>query len=159
MIAHSEGVEAAARLLAPALMGQDPRQIYAMERLMDNTIQGHGYAKAPFDAAFWDILGKASDMPVWMLMGGKLTDGAPMYRVAPQKSIEETTAELDAHRAAGYRQFQIKVGADWAADIERIKATVPLLKTGEKALLMPIRDGVWMMPFVLCARQAILIIS
>ena len=75
------------------------------------------------------------------------------------KSIEETTAELDAHRAAGYRQFQIKVGADWAADIERIKATVPLLKTGEKPLLMPIRDGVWMMPFVLCARQAILIIS
>lgn len=135
MIAHSHGVEAAAHLLAPALIGQDPRQIYAMERLMDNTIQGHGYAKAPFDAAFWDILGKVSNMPVWMLMGGKLTDGAPMYRVAPQKSIEETTAELDAHRAAGYRQFQIKVGADWASDIERIKATVPLLKQGEKALV------------------------
>ena len=55
MIAHSEGVEAAARLLAPALIGQDPRQIGAMERLMDRAIQGHGYAKAPFDAAFWDL--------------------------------------------------------------------------------------------------------
>ena len=41
--------------------------------------------------------------------------------------------EMNAHRKAGYRQFQIKVGADWAADIERIHATVPNLKAGEKA--------------------------
>ena len=135
MIAHSEGVEAAARLLAPALIGQDPRQIGAMERLMDRAIQGHGYAKAPFDAAFWDLLGQSCGQPVWMLMGGKLTDGAPMYRVIPQKSIEETKAELDRHRATGYRHFQIKVGANWAEDIERIKAAVPLLNPGEKALV------------------------
>ena len=135
MIAHSEGVEAAARLLAPALIGQDPRQIGAMERLMDRAIQGHGYAKAPFDAAFWDLLGQSCGQPVWMLMGGKLTDGTPMYRVVPQKSIEETKAELDRHRATGYRHFQIKVGANWAEDIERIKAAVPLLNPGEKALV------------------------
>ena len=83
MIAHSEGVEAAARLMAPKLLGQDPRQVYYLERLMDHTIQGHGYAKAPFDSAFWDILGQSAGQPVWMLLGGKLTDGAPMYRVAP----------------------------------------------------------------------------
>ena len=69
-----------------------------------------------------------------MLLGGKLTDGAPMYRVAPQKDTEATIAELDRHREAGYRQFQIKVGADWVADIDRIRATVPLLKPGEKAM-------------------------
>ena len=60
MEAHSEGVEAAARLLAPRLLGQDARQVYTLERLMDNVILGHGYAKAPFDAAFRDILGKAT---------------------------------------------------------------------------------------------------
>jgi len=134
MMAHSEGVEAAARLLAPKLLGQDPRQVYRLERRMDDTIQGHGYAKAPFDSAFWDILGQSSGQPVWMLLGGKLTDGAPMYRVAPQKSLNETIAELEAHRASGYRQFQIKVGADWQLDIERIRETVPLLKPGEKAM-------------------------
>lgn len=134
MVAHSEGVEAAARLLAPVLLGEDPRQVARIERLMDATIQGHGYAKAPFDAACWDILGQALSAPVWLLMGGKLTDGAPMYRVAPQKATEETVAELEMHRAAGYRQFQIKVGGDWAADIDRIRATVPLLKSGEKAM-------------------------
>lgn len=133
MIAHSEGTEAAAKLMAPALIGQDPRQIYCIERLMDNTIQGHGYAKAPFDAACWDILGKATEQPIWMLMGGKLTDGAPMYRVAPQKNTEETVAEMDRHRKAGYRHFQIKVGGDAVGDIERIRTTMSVLQPGEKA--------------------------
>ena len=134
MVAHSEGVEAVTKLLAPHLIGQDPRQVAKIERLMDTALLGHGYAKAPIDAACWDILGKATEQPVWMLMGGKLTDGAPMYRVVPQKSKDETIAEMDRHRAAGYRQFQIKVGGDWAADIERIHAAVPMLKPGEKAL-------------------------
>ncbi|MEM8776371.1 MAG: enolase C-terminal domain-like protein [Pseudomonadota bacterium] len=134
MVAHSEGVEALARLIAPQLLGEDPRQVTRMERLMDHLVQGHGYAKAPFDAAFWDILGKTTGQPVWMLLGGKLTNGAPMYRVAPQRSVPETIAELERHRASGYRQFQIKVGADWTVDIDRIRETVPLLKFGEKAM-------------------------
>ncbi len=134
MVAHSEGVEALARLVAPSLLGEDPRQVTRIERLMDHLVQGHGYAKAPFDAACWDLLGQATGQPVWMLMGGKLTDGAPMYRVVPQKPLDETQAEMRAHRAAGYRQFQIKVGADWVGDIDRIQAGVALLEPGEKAM-------------------------
>ena len=134
MVAHSEGVEAFARLAAPKLLGEDPRQVARIEQLMDHTVQGHGYAKAPFDAACWDILGQACGQPVWMLLGGKLTDGAPMYRVAPQKATDETLAEMERYRADGYKQFQIKVGGDWAADIDRIIAGVGLLKSGEKAM-------------------------
>ncbi|WP_299899328.1 mandelate racemase/muconate lactonizing enzyme family protein [uncultured Ruegeria sp.] len=134
MMAHSEGVTALARLVAGKLLGEDPRQVGRIEHLMDHLVQGHGYAKAPFDAACWDILGQACDQPVWMLLGGKLTDGAPMYRVAPQKAVEDTVAEMDQYREQGYQQFQVKVGGDWASDIDRIRTTVPLLKPGEKAM-------------------------
>ncbi|WP_170333107.1 mandelate racemase/muconate lactonizing enzyme family protein [Ruegeria arenilitoris] len=134
MVAHSEGVAALARLVAPSLLGEDPRQVGRVEQLLDHLVQGHGYAKAPFDAACWDILGQACDQPVWMLLGGKLTDGAPMYRVAPQKVVDETVAEMNAYRDQGYRQFQIKVGGDWVTDIDRIRTTVPLLQPGEKAM-------------------------
>lgn len=134
MIAHSEGVAAFANLAAPHLLGEDPRQVARIEAVMDHVVQGHGYAKAPFDAACWDILGQACGQPVWMLLGGKLTDGAPMYRVAPQKATAETLAEMETYRGEGYRQFQIKVGGDWAADIDRIRAGVALLKPGEKAM-------------------------
>ena len=133
MAAHSEGTEAAVKLLAPVLLGEDPRQVARIESLMDGTIRGHGYAKAPLDAACWDILGKTTGQPVWMLLGGKLTDGAPMYRVAPQETPEEMARELDALREQGYRQFQLKVGVDWALDIHRIRAAVPYLCPGEKA--------------------------
>ncbi|MGP6089366.1 mandelate racemase/muconate lactonizing enzyme family protein [Antarctobacter jejuensis] len=134
MVAHSEGVPALARLVARRLLGEDPRQVGRIEQIMDHAVQGHGYAKAPFDAACWDILGQACGQPVWMLMGGKLTDGAPMYRVAPQKATDETLAEMQRYRDAGYRQFQIKVGGDWATDIDRIHAGVTLLQPGEKAM-------------------------
>ena len=110
MHAHSEGVEAAARLLAPRLLGEDPRQVRRIERLMDHVILGHGYAKAPFDAACWDILGQATGQPVWMLLGGKLTDGAPMYRVAPQQPPDRMRVEMEKLRERGYRQFQIQGG-------------------------------------------------
>ena len=134
MVAHAEGAEATARILAPALLGKDPRQVALIEREMDHAVLEHGYAKAPFDAACWDILGKSTGQPVWMLLGGKLIDGAPMYRPAPQKEPEEMVAEMDLLRADGYKQFQIKVGSDWRKDIERIHATTSILKTDEKAL-------------------------
>ena len=133
MEAHSEGVEAAARLLAPKLLGQDPRQVAVIEAIMDKTIKGHGYAKAPFDAACWDLLGQSLGEPVWLLLGGKQIDGAPMYHVAPQRAPAEMQGEMETLRARGYRHFQVKVGADWARDIERIRATVPTLQPGEVA--------------------------
>lgn len=134
MVAHSHGVEAVAKLVAPLLMGADPTQIGQIEQILDHTLQGHGYAKAAIDAACWDILGKCTSQPVWMLLGGKLTDGAPMYRVVPQKEISQTIAEMQTYRQSGYRQFQIKVGADWHTDIERIQQGVAMLQPGEKAM-------------------------
>lgn len=133
MVANSAGAVAVAGLLATVLLGTDPRELARIERIMDHTVDGHGYAKAPFDAACWDLLGKASGLPLHTLMGGRLTDGAPMYRVVPRKPRDEAIAEMDAHRAAGYRQFQIKVGNDWQADIENIRAAAALLQPGETA--------------------------
>lgn len=134
MVAHSEGVEALLRLVAPSLLGEDPRQVGRIEALLDHLVQGHGYAKSPIDIACWDLLGQSCGQPLWMLMGGKLTDGAPMYRVAPQKATDETVAEMQRYREQGYRQFQIKVGSDWSDDIERIHTGVSLLEPGEKAM-------------------------
>ncbi len=135
MEAHSGGVEAAARIIAPRLIGEDPRQVRRIERIMDYALKGHNYVKSPFDAACWDILGKSSGQPVWMLLGGKLIDGAPMYRVVPQNAPNQSREELQRYRAMGYRHFQIKVGANWSDDIERIRETVTLLQRGETAFV------------------------
>ena len=133
LAAYPEGVVPALAQLAPAVMGQDPRHIHRIERLMDNTLMGHSYAKTAIDAACWDILGQECGLPVSVLLGGVLTEGGPMYRVVPQKSPEEVNREMAEHRAAGYRQFQIKVGNDWKGDIDRIHAAAAILEPGESA--------------------------
>ena len=92
---------------------------------------GHRNAKSAIDMACWDILGKCADLPVHMLLGGKLTEGSPMYQVIPQKSRGEDLAELAAYRAAGYRQFQVRVGNDWRGDIDRILAAGELTQPDE----------------------------
>ena len=40
MDAHSEGTESTAQLLAPKLLGEDPRQLTRIVRLMDSTVRG-----------------------------------------------------------------------------------------------------------------------
>lgn len=129
--ADADGVVGLAGVLADAVLGHDPREVGRIEASMDAALLGHRYAKSPFDVACWDVLGRSLGQPVWMLLGGRLNDGGPMYRVIPQTSVTETVAELDEHRAAGYRHFQLKVGDDPDLDIERIRATVPLLQPGE----------------------------
>jgi len=133
LAAYPEGVAPALARLAPPLIGQDPRQLHVIERIMDSALKGHAYAKSAIDAACWDLLGQAVGLPVHMLMGGKLTDGGPMYRVVPQKPPAEAVEEMDRHRRAGYRQFQIKVGNDWKGDIDRIVAAAEVLQPGEGA--------------------------
>ena len=131
--AYPEGVIPALTRLAPALLGEDPRQLHNIERTMDAVLKGHPYAKSAIDAACWDIFGKSVGLPVCMLMGGRLTDGGSMYRVVPQKPPAEAAEEMAAHRAAGYRQFQIKVGSNWRTDIDHILHAASLVEPGETA--------------------------
>ena len=41
---------------------------------MDYHLKGHPYVKSPLDMAFWDILGKAANMSVATLLGGREQD-------------------------------------------------------------------------------------
>ena len=132
LAAYPEGVTAALVRLAPALLGRDPRALHAIERVMDRALKGHPYAKSALDAACWDLLGQSVGLPVHMLLGGKLTDGAPMYRVVPQKPRDEAVAEMEGYRRDGYRHFQIKVGNDWRGDIERIEAAAEIVQCDEQ---------------------------
>ena len=63
----ARGVRAGLAELALHLIGQDPLNIGAVNRVMDAALRGHPYAKAPVDIACWDLLGKATDQPLYTL--------------------------------------------------------------------------------------------
>ncbi|MEO0750150.1 MAG: mandelate racemase, partial [Pseudomonadota bacterium] len=118
--AHGPGLRAGVQTLAPSLLGQDPRSIDHVNRVMDVALPGHPYVKSPIDIACWDILGQVAGLPIWQMLGG--ADPAP---VLVNSSISTGTPdEMIAliHRAAetGYTVHSAKVGgSDIEADIAR----------------------------------------
>jgi L-alanine-DL-glutamate epimerase-like enolase superfamily enzyme len=130
--AYAEGVRAGLRELAPHLIGYDPREIGKMNHRMDAALKGHPYVKSGIDIACWDILGKATGMPVCALMGGRFGDSIRLYRAISQESAETMAKKVAGYRADGYTRFQLKVGGDPDTDIERIHAVRAMLSPSDR---------------------------
>ena len=129
--AHGAGIRAAAAVLAPALLGLDPRRLEHLDRAMEFALPGHLYAKAPFDIACWDLLGKATGLAVVELLGGRYEQPTPIASSISTDTPEGMLAEIEEYRARGYRVHSAKVGADVRLDIERIRLLAAAERTGE----------------------------
>jgi L-alanine-DL-glutamate epimerase-like enolase superfamily enzyme len=131
---YAEGVRTGLSVLAPHLIGLDPRQIGALNRKMDRELRGHPYVKSAIDVAAHDILGKAGGLPVYALLGGRQMEAAPMYWSVSQGDPDDMRRAVARARQQGYSQFQLKVGGDPATDIERIRAGMDGMRPGETFL-------------------------
>ena len=130
--AYAEGVRAGLRELGPHLLGEDPRQLGKLNRVMDAALKGHPYVKSGIDIACWDVLGQAAGLPVCELLGGRYGDDFHLYRAISQESPAEMAKRVAGYRAEGYRRFQLKVGGDPDTDIERIRAVAATLLPGDR---------------------------
>ncbi len=128
--AHALGVRSGIAELAPHLIGRDPSNLVEMSRIMDAALVGHPHAKAPLDIACWDILGKATGVPVSTLLGGRAQEDVALYRAISQQGADEMAANVSGYHREGYRVFQLKVGGDPDADIDRIHAARQALPAG-----------------------------
>ena len=108
--AHARGAAAALAELAPHLIGEValPRVIGAK---MAAALEGHNYAKAAFDIAAWDALGRATGQSVSALLGGALRDRIPSYYAISLMDPDATAAAVTAKCAEGYRAIQLKIGS------------------------------------------------
>jgi L-alanine-DL-glutamate epimerase-like enolase superfamily enzyme len=130
--AYAEGVRAGLRELSPHLIGLDPRELLKLNQRMDAALKGHPYVKSGIDIACWDILGQVAGLPVCALMGGRFGEKVRLYRAISQESPEAMAAKVAGYRAEGYTRFQLKVGGEAEADIERIRAVRALLSAEER---------------------------
>jgi L-alanine-DL-glutamate epimerase-like enolase superfamily enzyme len=112
--------EAAAALVAhfrPMLIGSNPLEVDALAERMTkaSTFWGRrGVAVGVISAietACWDLLGKALNKPVYLLLGGLRRSSIPVYASAGmEKPDEELADELREHVAAGYSALKIRGG-------------------------------------------------
>jgi L-alanine-DL-glutamate epimerase-like enolase superfamily enzyme len=132
--AYATGARVGIRELAPRLIGEDPTQLIAINRTMDRVMKGHPYVKSAIDMACWDILGKAAQLPVCTLLGGRFGDDVVLYRAISQRPAAEMAENVAGYRDEGYRRFQLKVGGKPDEDIDRIRAVREILQPGDKLI-------------------------
>jgi cis-L-3-hydroxyproline dehydratase len=109
-------------MLAPVLLGLDPRSPRAVHRKMTAAMTGHPYVKSPIDIAVWDLAAKAAGVPLYQLLGGDGPEMTPLYRPVQGATVELSAAKAQERLAQGYRRLQVKVGDDPILDAQRVLA-------------------------------------
>jgi L-rhamnonate dehydratase len=122
--------------LKPILLGQSPFDSeYLWQHMYRRTMafgrKGIGMvAISAVDIALWDLLGKATNLPVFRLLGGKTKQKIPVYasRLYSQP-LEDLAKETQKYKDQGYRAMKLRFGwgpVDGAAGMQR---NVELVRT------------------------------
>lgn len=128
--------------MAPLLIGLSPFDIVRAHDVMNHHVRGNQAAKAAFDLAMYDLMGKASGRPVYDLLGGRTqqepipTTSFALYINTPEKMAEDAAQRYEE----GFRAFEIKM-ADPAIDVARIQAIREAV--GPQATLIADANGHW----------------
>lgn len=129
--AYAEGVRAGLRELGPHLIGFDPRELLKLNHRMDAALKGHPYVKSGIDIACWDILGKATQLPVCTLIWAAALVRYRADCAISQLPPDEMAANVASYRVQGYTRFQLKVGGDPDLDILRIRQAREILQRSD----------------------------
>lgn len=121
--AYAHGVKPAIEEMAPVLLGANPLDVEATMLRLDAHLQGHVYAKSAISIALYDLLGKASNQPLYRLLGGLVQPSMPLYHSITCVDPDDMAHMATEAYAKGIRQFQVKLGADHnnEADIARLR--------------------------------------
>ncbi len=134
--AHAGGTRAGIALLAPAIIGMDPRHHDRRWEVMQSTLKGHRDARCALDVACWDIAAKSAGLPLCDMLGGRVPGPVALISSIGGDTPEAMRAKVATHRAQGFKGHSVKIGADEAEggpalDAERIKACLADRQPGE----------------------------
>ena len=109
-------------LFRPLLIGKDPANIEEILYEIDKSARYNSRAKAGIDFALHDLIAKSLNIPLYKLLGGKYRSEIPVMRMIGMRKPQEAAQDAVELAKEGYRYLKIKVGADPAADVSRVKA-------------------------------------
>ena len=108
--------------ITPMVAGADPFTLVPLMQKIDRALHGNAFAKAGVEMALLDIQGKALNLPLHDLLGGKhrssLPCSWPLATGDAQAEIEEAEEMIDAGR---HNAFKLKMGA-LAPDADVVRA-------------------------------------
>ncbi|MCY4487851.1 MAG: mandelate racemase [Deltaproteobacteria bacterium] len=108
-------------ILAPALVGEDPRRIEWLHTLMDQAVKGYPYSKAAIDMALYDVVGKAAGVPAYQLLGGLYRESVPISHSIGLMDMDEAVAEVLRVQEEGIKTIKLKGGVEPKRDVELLR--------------------------------------
>jgi muconate cycloisomerase len=112
------------RIIAPALVGQDPTRLRALVALMDRLLDGSEPAKAGVEMALIDITGKVLGQPAHQVLGGAVRERVPIRWGLAFGPPDDGVREASEWVARGVRTIKIKVGRPGTGLDEEMVRTV-----------------------------------
>jgi L-alanine-DL-glutamate epimerase-like enolase superfamily enzyme len=126
-------------LFAPELRGLDPfnvraiwQQLYFGKSHWIGRAGATTMAQAAVDIALWDIIAKASEKPLWQVLGGARPSDIPIYNTHAgwlNYSVEQLIREASQLLNQGYTALKMKVGHDDIRDdlrrVEAVRKSIP----------------------------------
>jgi len=127
----------AVELMTPGLLKRSADDLTGAAAAMDARLYGNTGAKAAIDIALRDLVGRATNRPVYALLGPRQRRRMPVLAVVGSLDAAADLREAQERWAAGYRAFKIKVGLGLPqADAERTRSICSALKSaGEPCLV------------------------
>jgi muconate cycloisomerase len=111
------------RYVIPWLVGRDAAQLEALRLEMARRVQGNPFARAAVEMALWDLNGRALEVPVHRLLGGRVRDRVPLSWSLAVAGGDAELAEAREKVARGHRIFKVKTAAHpVAVDVGRVRA-------------------------------------
>ena len=145
--ANIESVYQALKAMEPFVLGQNPWESEAIRA--DLWQRGTwlfrkptaSFAYAGIDMALWDICGKASNLPLYKLLGGKVRNTVSYFYYLSWGSQDDITAQCQDGLAKRYKVFYLKVGLDIDAEYQMVRAVRDAI--GPSAKLRLDANGAW----------------
>lgn len=121
------------RVLRPLLIGRNPLDIGVIWHEVYNLLRDHGQKGMPIqalsgvDIALWDILGQATGLPLYQLLGGKARDSVLAYGYGMMfRNVADLPGAFHEEAARivemGFRAAKMKIGMGRAMDLRLAEA-------------------------------------
>ncbi|MGB5048433.1 MAG: mandelate racemase/muconate lactonizing enzyme family protein [Caldilineaceae bacterium] len=143
-------VRQALTAMTPFVLGRNPWNREAMQAeifhhgLWQHRAMTGNYAWAGIDMALWDICAKAANQPLYRFFGGLRRQQVNYFYYLARGSAEDLQAQCASGLAAGYTDFYLKVGLDFADDLAMVAAVREAL--GSAPCLRLDANGSWSIP-------------
>ena len=125
---NQDAVMLAIKLWEPHLIGADPFDIQIiMSKLSRSFGVSNPAAAGTIDFCLYDIVGKALNVPVYKLLGGKAAEKLAVAMMITRGGAKERAVQAEKVAAAGVKTIMCKVGPGWGSptifhDVENVKA-------------------------------------